>query len=150
MAPALFMGHSALGPEDNHPPDHVPTDSPRHHSNRSRPEEANADRLLAMRKPRLVRKPDGHVVELAAHQPMKPGWVVLDSNADAEVGRAAVDDQLDWSAHELHVSPYRTGRRVNMLGEGGSVAEHEVTDDRDMIGTRHGAGILERVRGKKP
>lgn len=75
MPRTTWLGRESLGNDEPSPK--VPGDSPRHYGNRNGSPERRTDELLAKLAPRLVRDPDGHVVKLAADQPLKPGWSVV-------------------------------------------------------------------------
>jgi hypothetical protein len=77
MPRGSFMGRETHGPEDDPPPDYIREDSPRRHSNRVSYQEAEADKVLALLTPQLVRKANGHIVEMPGHVELKHGDVAL-------------------------------------------------------------------------
>lgn len=78
--PPPFLG---IENAPDHPPGHIPHDSPRHHANRNDAAERQLDAHLARLRAagkQVVRRPDGHVVTLPAHIELKPGWVRLNNS----------------------------------------------------------------------
>lgn len=88
-----------LGMENvpDHPPGHIPADSPRHHGNRNGYDEQRADaKLSRLATKQRVRDANGSEFLIAGHAPLKDGWTFL-----------GPDDAPKGLTHEIWIVPAR-------------------------------------------